>query len=91
MSRGQVGQKIPFAPFYLIFWMVDTSLLREENFFFKIQRTKRKNTKFTCRNDTDHAECKLKHCPACSVIAHDTRLPAHGAELAEGGKIKSHY
>ena len=54
------GQKIPFTPPYLIFWMVDTSLLREESFLFKIQRIRRKITKFTCRNDADHVERKLK-------------------------------
>jgi hypothetical protein len=40
---------VPPVVSYLVFWMVDTSLLREESFLFKIQRTETKSTKFTCR------------------------------------------
>lgn len=37
------------SPSYLVFWRVDTSLLREQSFLFKIQRVIRKKAKLTFR------------------------------------------
>lgn len=66
LPRGKGIRKHPCHS-YLVFWMVDTSLLREDSFFFRSHRTETKNTKFTCRNNTEY---KLKSSMASTSKTH---------------------
>ena len=73
-----------------MFRMVDTSLLREESFLFKIQKTMRKNTKFTCKSDTDHGEYKLKCIVSIQFMVTYCRAQCgflHGKETQNGRDI----